>query len=80
MQARLSRLQQQQAHLLNLCNHCGGGGGVAGEPMDLEDTHIVCQSLECGVHFERAKTRHELRNMRSLASAAMQLLEAGLGK
>ena len=76
MQARLGRLRQQQSYMLQICNDCGGGGGINTEPMDVEDTHVVCQSLECGVYFERNKTQHELRNMRSLADAAMQLLEA----
>jgi hypothetical protein len=62
--------------MLQICNHCGGGGGVEGEAMDIEDTHVVCQSLECGVYFERNKMHHELRNMRHLSDAAMKLLEA----
>lgn len=74
MQARMARLQKQVAHFLLLCNHCGGGGGFPGEDVDIEDSHIVCKSLECGVYFERAKTQHELYNMRALSRVAMRLL------
>jgi hypothetical protein len=49
---------------------------VAGAPTDMEDTHIVCQSLECGIHFERSKTSHELKNMQSLTAAAIKLLDS----
>jgi hypothetical protein len=74
VQARVSRLEIQQAKLIRICSHCGGGGGHPGVPLEIEDTHIVCQSLECGVYFERIKTRNELKNMHALTSAALELL------
>lgn len=78
MQARLARLERQHAQLARICGHCGGGGGgpQAVAVADVEDSHIVCQSLECGIYFERSKTRHELRNVRALSAAALALLDA----
>ena len=75
----MAQLRQQQSYFVQICNHCGGGGGAPGQVMDLEDTHIVCQSLECGVLFERTKTQHELRNTQHLADAAMRLLGDEVG-
>ena len=72
MQARVARLQGQQAELVKVCSHCGGGGGGV---VEIEDSGILCQSLDCGVYFERVKTRNELRNMNALAASALQLLE-----
>lgn len=65
----------QQAELVRVCSHCGGGGSVVGAVVEVEDTGIMCQSLDCGVYFERIKTRNELKNMIKLASAALELLE-----
>lgn len=79
MQARVARLQVQQEGLERVCGHCGGGGGATGASAaavaDVEESHIVCASLDCGVYYERVKTRNELQNMRALAAAALELLE-----
>lgn len=59
---------------MRICTHCGGGGGAGGAEADMEDTAIVCESLECGVYFERTKTKHEMKNMKVLAEVAFELL------
>lgn len=74
VQARIARLQRQQEDLTRVCIQCGGGGGLPGQEVDMEDGHIVCQSLECGVYFERTKTKHEMKNMKVLSEVAFQLL------
>ena len=78
LQARLARLERQLSMLLRICHHCGGGGGGGGGAMvtDIENTHIVCQSLECGVYFERMKMQHELANMCSLSATALDELDS----
>jgi hypothetical protein len=74
-QARVVKLQKQQDFLNRICGHCGGSGGNLRGQVDVEDTHIVCQSLECGVYFERMKSSHELHNMLLLLDSALQLLD-----
>eukprot|EP00892_Ulva_mutabilis_P005116 jgi/Ulvmu1/2977/UM015_0017.1 len=74
LQARLARLERQQEELARICTHCGGGGSMPGVEVDVEDTAIVCQSLECGVYFERMKTKHEMKTMKVLSEVAFELL------
>ena len=55
-----------------VCLHCGGGGGraVAAGPGG-----IVCDSLDCGVYFERrGKTVLELNTTRVQLAAALAVL------
>lgn len=64
LSARAGRLERAAAQLVRICHHCGGGGsmGLGG---------VACDSLDCGLFFERQKTRREL-------SAALALQDAGL--
>ncbi len=64
--SRAGRLGARHAALARLCGECGGGGGgLAAEG------GVVCDSIDCGVFFERRRTAHELR--------AATELEAGAG-
>ena len=65
--ARCNRLGRQYAHLVRVCGACGGGGGN-----NVEEGGIVCDSLDCGVFFERRKVWQEM-------TAATALAEAGFG-
>lgn len=65
--ARCNRLGRQYSHLVRVCGACGGGGGA-----NIEEGGIVCDSLDCGVFFERRKVWQEL-------TAATALGEAGFG-
>jgi hypothetical protein len=76
VQARVGRLEKQLQQVVQLCNHCGGCGGQ-GALSDMEDDPVACQSLECGIYFERTKAKHELKNMRYLSNTAFELLERG---
>jgi DNA polymerase zeta len=70
LMARLQRLQQQHVHLVRLCLHCGGGGGL-----NSEHGGVVCDSVDCGVYFERRKVLAESEALVALAEAGMTLLE-----
>lgn len=67
--ARLSRLEQRYAQLGRVCGACGGGGGS-----NFDEGRIVCDSLDCGVYFERRKAWFELRASRALAVAGLGVL------
>jgi DNA polymerase zeta len=71
--ARTARLERQHQQLVRLCLHCGGGGGFVG------GLHggVVCDSLDCGVYYERKKAFKELRVMSALAAVAGSLILPG---
>jgi DNA polymerase zeta len=66
---RAARLERQYQQLVRLCLHCGGGGG--GEGLS---GGVVCESLDCGVYYERKKAWRELGAMSALAAAAGRAL------
>eukprot|EP00798_Chlamydomonas_sp_ICE-L_P022552 gene22552-29677_t len=101
MLSRASRLERQYMHMLRICRHCGGGGGlprsgtaqpcgagsapgapgerrseasnarvVAGGTVSIRsrDDGVVCDSLDCGIFFERRKLAHESTTLSSLAA------------
>ena len=75
--ARAARLERQYTHMVRLCLHCGGGGGTAGHVTGgssgappapgFSGAGVVCDSLDCGVYFERRKLAHEGATLRALA-------------
>ena len=69
--SRTARLERQHQQLVRLCLHCGGGGG--GDPLG---GGVVCESLDCGVFYERKKSWRELGAMSALAAAAGRALES----
>lgn len=58
-----------QVVLVRACLHCGGGGG-----RDPGGGGIACDSLDCGVFFERVKARAEAAAARALCDAGLALL------
>ena len=74
--ARCSRLGRQYSHLVRLCGACGGGGGgVSSSSGAVSDGGVVCDSLDCGVFFERRKVWQELTSAAALAEAGTGVLE-----
>ncbi len=72
--ARAGRLGARHAALARLCGECGGGGGgLAAEG------GVVCDSINCGVFFERRRTAHEVRAAEAVWELAAAELEAGAG-
>lgn len=69
--ARRHRLEKQYMQLVRVCLGCGGGGGNSA--FTAHDGGIVCDSLDCGVYFERRKIWYELK-------AGKMLLDAGLAQ
>ena len=51
-----------------VCLHCGGGGGR----LQIGDS-IMCDSLDCGVFFERRKAAGEAAAAEALCQAALAL-------
>jgi DNA polymerase zeta len=70
LSSRCNRLGRQYSHLVKVCGACGGGGGV----VNLEEGGIVCDSLDCGVYFERRKVLRELQAAEALATAGLKTL------
>lgn len=68
--ARWGRLERQHAQVVRLCAHCGGGGGRAAA-----EGGIVCDSLDCGLYYERRKLAAELAAVAALAEAGLSQLE-----
>ncbi len=66
--ARESRMERQSIHLVRTCLHCGGGGG-----RDVGQGGIACDSLDCGVYFERRKVAAELAVTRGLRDVGLNL-------
>ena len=67
--ARSGRLEQQYVQLVRICLYCNGGGG-----RHVQDGGIVCDSLDCGVYYERRKVAHELAAANALGQAGLALL------
>lgn len=55
---------------LQVCLHCGSGGGRNGE-----HGGVVCDSLDCGVYYERNKVAFEMAAAQAQLEAALPLLE-----
>lgn len=68
--ARAGRLERQYVQLVRICLHCGAGGG-----RNVQTGGIVCDSLDCGVYYERRKVAHELAAASALGQAGLMLLE-----
>ncbi|KAK9829480.1 hypothetical protein WJX72_006119 [[Myrmecia] bisecta] len=68
--ARSARLESQHVHLVRVCLHCSSGGG-----RNLSEGGVACDSLDCGVFFERRKVSHELAAALALRTAGLQLLQ-----
>lgn len=49
------------AATLQICLHCGGGGGFS-------DGGIKCKSLACSVFYERSKVQKELQAVSTVAT------------
>lgn len=82
--SKCAALEQQYAHTVRLCLHCGGGGGGetgCGSAGNIGTTSgpgtggILCTSLDCGVYFERRKLAAEQGAMSTLRDACLE----GLG-
>jgi DNA polymerase zeta len=69
LSSRCNRLGRQYTHLVKVCGACGGGGGM----VNVEEGGIVCDSLDCGVYFERRKVWKELEAA-DLAVAGLKTL------
>ncbi|DBA81937.1 hypothetical protein WJX77_000726 [Trebouxia sp. C0004] len=67
--ARSGRLERQYVQLVRICLHCNGGGG-----RQVQTGGIVCDSLDCGVYYERRKVAHELAAAAALGQAGLALL------
>jgi DNA polymerase zeta len=80
--SRAARLERQSQALVRLCLHCGGGGGGGGgEPPaaggwgeEVGDGGVACDSLDCGVFFERRKARREAAALAALAAGGLAML------
>lgn len=70
LMSRLSKLQRQFSQLRNVCMHCGGSDGRRVAEYD----SIVCQSLDCGIYFDRKKLAVETATAEILAAATCNLL------
>lgn len=56
--SRLNRIERQQVHIGRICTNCGGGLGSHGS--------IACESLDCGIYFERKKVYYERQTAMAL--------------
>ncbi|KAG7673423.1 hypothetical protein KSW81_006633 [Nannochloris sp. 'desiccata'] len=70
LSSRCNRLGRQYTHLVKVCGACGGGGGT----LNVEEGGIVCDSLDCGVYFERRKVWREMQAGEALAAAGLSAL------
>lgn len=68
--ARTSRLERQHRHMARICLHCSGGGSA-----DAPHGGIACDSLDCGVYYERRKLAQELASMSALTSASLARID-----
>jgi DNA polymerase zeta len=85
--ARAARAERQNQHLVRLCLHCGGGGGAGGGGAappgpaafagaeEVGDGGVACDSLDCGVFFERRKARREAAALAALAAGGLAMIE-----
>jgi hypothetical protein len=72
LEARVAVLRRRYASLVRLCLQCGGGGG---DPAACGAGGIVCDSLDCGVFFERRKALQESTTLALVTRRAVDLLE-----
>lgn len=84
---RVARLERQHARLVRICAACGGGGasdaslrmlgagGSARGPLLVPCGGVACESLDCGVYFERRKTGQELAAAQALLGAGERTLQ-----
>jgi DNA polymerase zeta len=74
LSSRAACLATSHALLVRVCHHCGGGGGGS-----QSRTHgpggIVCDSLDCGVFFERKKAAAEAAAAGALCDAALDIFQ-----
>lgn len=75
MGARATRLQVQHALTVQACLHCGGGGGPLSVVQGVAMGGVVCQSLDCGLYFERWKLRAEAVTAQALCDAGMATIQ-----
>jgi DNA polymerase zeta len=75
LQARVAVLRRRHAALVRLCLHCGGGGGDAAA---CGPGGVVCDSLDCGVFYERRKALMESTTLALLTGRALEMLEREL--
>ena len=59
--ARLNRIERQHVHIGRICTTCGGGSGSHGT--------IACNSIDCGIYFERVKVQCERETALALVQA-----------
>lgn len=69
--SRIAKLQRQHTHLVRICLTCGGGGG-----RNLEDGGVVCDSLDCGLYFERRKVLQEQNALAVLAEVGLETFDS----
>ena len=68
--ARAARLEAAHALLVRVCLHCGGGGGGGAS---FGPGGVACDSLDCGVFFERRKAAGEAAAAEALRDRALAL-------
>jgi hypothetical protein len=73
LEARAAVLARRHAALVRLCLQCGGGGGDA---RVCGPGGVVCDSLDCGVFYERRKALQESTTLSLATRRAMDLLQA----
>lgn len=67
LSSRWNRLERQHVQLARVCCHCGGSGG-----RNVDQGGIICDSLDCGVYYERRKVWQEM-------TTASKQAKVGLG-
>ncbi|KAK9161490.1 hypothetical protein Syun_007831 [Stephania yunnanensis] len=58
---RTAKLERDIQHLFAICGHCGGADWIA-------ENGVKCESLACGVFYERRKVQKELQAFSAVAS------------
>ncbi|KAG0496633.1 hypothetical protein HPP92_001324 [Vanilla planifolia] len=59
---RTSKKERELQHLVEICNHCGGGDWAV-------ESGVKCVSLACSVFYERRKVQKEVQTLSSFAAA-----------
>lgn len=79
---RVARLERQHARLVRICAACGGGG-ASDAALNADNAlmlvpcgGVACDSLECGIYYERRKTGHELAAAQALMYSSLRTLPA----
>ena len=71
LSARCRSLQKRYVNLVRICLSCGGGSmGNARGPR--EDGGVACDSIDCGLFFERKKVSRELRSAEVLVDIVLE--------